>query len=322
LSDVRYGPEAKQMRRLSFNRFTLSVFAAVVLLAGCGGSQPPIGGPRATPSVVGARAQTSSGSELLYVVTGGPIEIYSYPGGSLLSKFYLQENILGLGACSDSAGNVFVLATDGYIFEYVHGGTTPTQTLYDNGYPTWCSVDPTTGNLAVLNSNEDEQGNVAIYTDATGDPTYYSTSAIYLYDYLTYDDQGNLFVNGQPYDSRSVALAELPAGSGSFETITMTKKPMQAGSMSWYHNYLAVPAGNHGGDIWHVYLSGTTGTVRGKTEAIGAHRWEIFGRSLLGPIGRLGNYLDTWSYPKGGKPNGSLYVGSTEGFAVSVGSNK
>jgi len=62
------------------------------------------------------------------------------------------------GLCVDAQGNVFVptwqgeSGTRGYVYEFAHGGSTPIATLSDPGGAFGCSVDLTTGNLAVTNN--------------------------------------------------------------------------------------------------------------------------------------------------------------------------
>ena len=51
------------MRSQQLSRFALSACAATVMLAGCGGSQPPIGAPGAMPQ---SRASSSNGYDALY----------------------------------------------------------------------------------------------------------------------------------------------------------------------------------------------------------------------------------------------------------------
>ena len=69
----------------------------------------------------------------------------------------LSDSNSPYGECVDKAGDVFVADFGGNtgtpaILEYAHGGTKPIATLSDPGYyPESCSIDPTTGNLAVTN---------------------------------------------------------------------------------------------------------------------------------------------------------------------------
>ena len=63
----------------------------------------------------------------------------------------------------------------GEMLEYPHGGKTAITTLSDPQTPAACAVDPTTGNLAVANSdgNGPYYGELAIYGDGQGQPTLY-----------------------------------------------------------------------------------------------------------------------------------------------------
>ena len=76
--------------------------------------------------------------------------------------------------CNGTNGEVFVPYSQFYsgpiyINEYAHGDSKPLATLSDPGpgYPFACAVDPTTGNLAVLNGK-----NVAIYPTRRVSPRF------------------------------------------------------------------------------------------------------------------------------------------------------
>ena len=104
----------------------------------------------------------------------GAVLVLSFPKGDLVGT--LTGFSVPSGECVDESGDVFV--ADGgadTIREYAHGGTTPIATLNDPGEPYGCSVDPTTGNLAVTNGSD----SVAIYPSAQGTPTLYSDPSIY-----------------------------------------------------------------------------------------------------------------------------------------------
>jgi len=71
------------MKGLDFGRYALGSCAAVALLVGCGGSQPPIGAPGAMPQTMATAARFDRGnswmlpeaksSDLLYVSTAGDV---------------------------------------------------------------------------------------------------------------------------------------------------------------------------------------------------------------------------------------------------------
>jgi hypothetical protein len=65
------------------------------------------------------------------------------------------------GDCSNRTGDVFV-PNNTEVFEYAHGGTSPIATLSLPGNSgAACSIDPSTGNLAVVFSGSD--ADVAIF---------------------------------------------------------------------------------------------------------------------------------------------------------------
>ena len=142
------------MNTATLIRCALSDCVAAAMLAGCGGSQPPIGAPGAMPqtSALATHADRGKSSmlpearseDLLYASNQGDasseygdVLIFAYPEGKLVGT------LTGFSAfvqslCSDRSGNVFVTASttdlsQGYVYEYSHGGTQPVATLSDQG---------------------------------------------------------------------------------------------------------------------------------------------------------------------------------------------
>ena len=186
------------MRRL-FPAAGLAIAALIVggcaVPSGPAGLPPVSAGREAGPALPNAKA-----GALLYVsdTETSNVYVYTYPGGVL--KQTLGGFIDPGGECVDAKGNVFVTNTGGLdIVEYAHGASTPAATLNDPGYfPFGCSVDPTTGNLAVTNfstASGSGSGNVVIYEHAKGKPKKrYTDAAISGMLLCGYDDKGNLFV--------------------------------------------------------------------------------------------------------------------------------
>ncbi|MBV9333448.1 MAG: hypothetical protein JO146_05530 [Candidatus Eremiobacteraeota bacterium] len=137
------------------------------------------------------------------------------------------------GLCADHSGHVYVTVQSGSIVEYAHGGTTPIKTLLDKYYPLACSVDPTTGNLAVAN----ESGNVSIFPDATGEATVYETALVP--EFSVYDRAGNLFVDSS--GAPGIRIEELPKGGGSFQDFTYHgRNNGSPAGLQWVAHRLAV----------------------------------------------------------------------------------
>ena len=92
--------------------------------------------------------------ELLYVSNGDAdeVDVYSYRSGKrvgALTGFVQPE-----GQCVDKRGNVWITNfgtkyQTGYAVEYAHGGSVPLKELQVYDPAIGCSVDPTSGNLAV-----------------------------------------------------------------------------------------------------------------------------------------------------------------------------
>jgi hypothetical protein len=318
-------------------RYTLGIVAAATVLAGCGGSQPPIGAPSAMPqSRAIAMDAERSGSwmlpeakneELIYVTSADLVSAYTTPG-KLVGNLQVQG---AKGLCSDSNGDVFI-PDGGPIYEYAHGGTEPIATLngpsgYYSAYG--CAVDPTTGNLAVTDFSHDfgAPGNVAIYRHASGNPQTFSDSDIAFYVYCGYDNRGNLFADGMKTSRGNGYLAELPSGGNALATIELNETIERPSAVQWDGQYVAIgDSYNH--VVYQLSIAGSQGTVVGTTQFKG---WEkghgiiqfwINNMSILVPYTAHHKPLSlgTWAYPGGGSLNNKfrLQFGVPGGVTVSV----
>jgi hypothetical protein len=297
-----------------FARHSLGVGALATIFTGCGGSQPPIGAPGAMATGTqpdrwwAVRRATSS--DLLYVI-GGDSRIYmlSYPGGDPLESFSVRfPNQL----CSDNQGNVFVTlnspSAGSQISEYPHGAMTPIKTLSDPGDGAiGCSVDPTTGNLAVANGGNGtaRNANVVIYPGGSGSPETLTDPSFSRYEFCGYDNEGNLFVDGNgPGPSYPFRFAKLPKGSSTFTDITLDKSLVGEGSVQWDGQYITVGVIQHVGQQTEVYrVAGSSGHVIG-TVTLKARKpdpilW-IQGNRIIGRYAVRS--LGLWKYPAGGRP--------------------
>jgi len=295
------------MKGLNLGRYALSSCVATALLAACGGSQPPIGAPGATPQsrAIAMHAERggswmlpgTSGQDLIYATNGceGAC-VMSYPSGDLVSSITLSGD--KEGSCSDSAGNVFI-TNDTQVVEYAHAGTTPIETLALPGNTALgCSVDPTTGNLAVtFNGNN---VNVAIFPSATGEPTTYDAPTAV---YCGYDRAGNLFLSGEK------KVAELAKGHSDFELFSIVGKVGNTGQIQWDGRYITFESRTKGNiKLLRLQISGSTATVVGTTRlksirGNASQSW-LYSGNVLVPYGNGGQFetqIGLWKYPKGGK---------------------
>ncbi|MGP8099610.1 MAG: YncE family protein [Candidatus Cybelea sp.] len=244
-----------------------SVSAAVALLAGCSGAAPQLstaepllrsGPPLISPDrLAPARrhdgrsswmAAGANRTSLLYITdaNNGTVSVFSYPKGELEGTLTGFEE--PYGECTGKAGVVWIVDDEtATITEYAHGGTKPIRTLNDSGeYPAGCSVDPSTGNLAITNYEGPGggQGSVSIFKKAKGKPVIYTDSSISRAWFCSYDNGGNLFVDGDKSGTSGFQLAELPAGSGTFTNISIDQSITVAGGVAW--NGISAGSPRHG----------------------------------------------------------------------------
>lgn len=249
----------------------------------------------------------AASQDLLYISDLQQVFVYSYP------RVRYKGTLLGfeeaIGECVDQNGNVYI-ADIGYnrLFEYAHGSTKRLRAI-DTGNPQDCSIDPTGGNLAVVNdSSPSGAGSVAILTRAHGKPTYYRDPDFKLYAFCGYDSQGNLFVDGLNKSLNNTVFAELPKGSSKLVTITLNQKIGSPGGVQWDGQHVAV------GDISNatVYafaINGSRGTLTGETHFDGAtevvQTW-IEGHRIIapntGPPSDPDPNVLIYNYPAGGSP--------------------
>lgn len=331
------------MRLNEKNELAFLSCAAVALLVGCSGSQPPIGAPATLPQApaitLGANPTRFAGASkleqsLLYISvassdTGpdGEVQVYTYPEGKYVQT--LRGLGFPFGECVDASGDVFIASTGlsgsapSKVFEFAHGGSMPIAELDVSGFSSQgCAVDPVTGNLAVTILNNSQSG-VAVFKHATGTPTLYLTT--FFTRFCTYDEHGNLFVDGILNDAQVATIAELPFGKSTFSSISLNEELARPGSIQWDGKRLAMivaPASSHGAELaYRIETKGSTGTITdvlrlssGKNDKnSGTVQFWIQGDRIVGPM-QPHRTIGFWRYPKGGK-----YLGKISSLLTAMG---
>ncbi|HZY97280.1 MAG TPA: hypothetical protein VFE35_09265 [Candidatus Cybelea sp.] len=330
-------------------QFALGILSLVAVLAGCAANESslqPVVAQRSTPFShvpVGHSwiLPEAKNNDLLYVsdLIAQVVDIYTYRQRhklvGQLTGFFNPE-----GLCVDKVGDVWVTNDTSLgvhqITEYAHGSTTPIQTLNDpDGRANGCSVDPKTGNLAVTDfwGPTEQIGNVAVWTHASGSPSFYSNPNIYYYYYCAYDEKGNLFVDGETQGS-VFGLGELPKGGNMLNFISVNQTIYLPGGIQWDGKYLAVGdqvavKHNFTSTIYQFAITGSVGTEVGTMVLTGSSQVAQFWlpRVDSGPkhryatklIGPNQNGADTliWDYPGGGNPIGMI-SGETSPIGATV----
>ncbi|HEY1884054.1 MAG TPA: hypothetical protein VGG51_13545 [Candidatus Cybelea sp.] len=240
---------------------------------------------------------------LLYVTDGGNGNVLMYGYPTLKPLGAISNTGDTQGVCSDPQGNVWVVpSVFPKITEYPHGLVKPKATLSDAGaeYPLACSVDPTTGNLAMTNlGSPSGGGNVFIWTGAKGTANKIADSAMSYVYFCGYDSSGNLWVDGldSMYD---FVFAELPAGVQNFQTIALAGVAFPGG-IEWDGTDIAV-GDQQSSTIDQISVSGSTATITGTTPLNGScdvDQFAILSGKVFAPDVCAGDG-NLYPYPAGG----------------------
>lgn len=140
--------------------------------------------------------------DLLYISNGnGTVDVYRYWQRTLVGV--LTNFAKPAGECADQVGDVYIADYQNQkVYKYAHGGKKPIAVLDQSPYgPYGCSVDPSTGDLAVANYDQGyySGGDIAVYPHGSGKPTIYTESDDDRFISCAYDDRGDLFVTDRYY---------------------------------------------------------------------------------------------------------------------------
>jgi len=253
-----------------------------------------------------------SGSQKLLYVTenSNDVNVYTYPALSYVGQLTGFDQ--PLFDCADKKGNVWIIDYGyGEAFKYAHGGTMPIAELTGLFSPYACAVDKNTGDLAIAenpNPGPSGYGEVAIYHKAKGSPTFYVDRNFTLASGLAYDGSGNLWVDGFAAGD-AFHYAELPAGSATFNEVSLNVTPDWPGSVVWDGHYIDVA------DITDTVYQ-TQGSTVVNTITLNLTADQLRGyfvtpskKQQLIAADSYGNDVAVFSYPAGGSSTQSITSG-------------
>jgi sugar lactone lactonase YvrE len=231
-----------QMRVSHLGRYALSCCAAIAILPGCGGSQPPIGAPGAMPQGSAIATHADRGKSALettpqslgYNVTA-PLLYATNVGNTNVTVYRARAKDPGplatitdgltnpFGACIDGQGTLYITnepASSGWVSEYPLGKTTPSTIITDGiSEPAYCAIDAD-GNLWVVNFGGP---NVTEYLKGSKKPHAVITKGLVEPVGIAIDGSGNLYVgNFTPPSENSVenVVVYAPGSKSPSRTIT------------------------------------------------------------------------------------------------------
>jgi hypothetical protein len=279
-----------------FKRSALATAAAAALLVACGKTQLP--SAASAPQMQHLQswiAPDTARDALLYVSNTwyrNAVSIYRL--GATKAVGMLTGFVLPLGLCSDSSGDVYVVDDGaGKIYEYPHGNKHSIKTLVDPyAAPNACAFDKTTGNLAVT----DNTNGVLIYPRASGSPTPYVDHYLGSYNFVAYDDRGDLLVDGA--GGSASQFAELRKGSSVLTSIALNAKLVAPEGIAWDGKYFAIcDQGRLPNVVDYFSISGSSGTLQGTV-------------TLDDSVTLLGITISPFGYAKGKLPKNKEIIGA------------
>lgn len=335
---------------------TLLFLGGALVVSGCGGaggigpasSLVPPGAARQHPAISQAATRSRSWmlpeaktDDLIYAsdLSLNRVSVLSLRTGKLVGTLAFSDSPWGL--CNDKTGHVFITRFHQYgviakVDEYEHGSLTPIAEMsLPKSESATCSVDPTTGDLAVATSRSPNgPDSISIFSPPLGKSTPQRIGApgtIALTPYCSYDNHGDLFIMvEQQVDSNYPQwyLDELPSGGKTLVRVNLTGV---GGFTQWRGTYLAIGLQN----INHVTVSGGKGKVVGYTRLSGKRRdfsnngWGVFwidGDIVAAPFNyprshiRDGTHdlVGVWSYPSGSIIKTSPDFGAEELVGVTI----
>jgi len=295
-------------------RFCSRVAAA--LLAGCGVTQPPIGGPGAIRQSIGAGSVRLQSTPAQRVPRGtGEVQYVSnYYETTILEFDYPKgESPIGSiggyggGLCTKGARTLWVV-TGAEAAEFKVGGMSPIRVLKPGGGA--CAIDPVNGDLALLTS-----GDVIIFRYARGRGKVYGGTGLGEAYSDGYDGSGNLFLDGFN-NNDAVELVELPKGSSTFLRMTTSNTIEFPGSVQWDGMYLTV-FDQVASAFYQYTISGTRAILKGTVSLGGSsdcvQTWIAQPYVYCADVGN--NDSEVYNYPAGGSQIATL----TGPFDVPIG---
>lgn len=307
----------------------LSLSAAFGMLTDCSASQSPVASIGAIPPGVTLPTESKAtwmlpeakSEDLLYLDGGGSVSVSSYPENKLVGTFGGGPG----GICPDRNGDVWITNYyGGTIVEYAHGGKVPISTLTTPGIsPQGCSIDPTSGNLAVVGygpENPNVRGRIFVYTGAAGKPKIFRTGFL-VTSFCGYDNEGNLFIDGFGWGEQPpFAFGEIRKGGKRFKRISL-RGLSYPGPVQWDGKYLAVASDDS--DIMNRYdIRGNKAVQVGGSIVLGGGDYVnaawIQGSTIIETgRGDATSQVFFYDYPAGGQPSSTI-GGLSEQSGVSV----
>ena len=171
------------------------------------------------------------------------------------------------------------------------------------------------------------RGTVAIYRNAQGNPTTYTSKAFAKFYFCGYDNAGNLFFDGQDKELGFV-FGELRKGSNTIKVVTLNQNITWPAGVQWDGKYIVVGNQNTP-QLYRFAIKGYRGISKASIslggDAYAIYQFFIDGRTVLVPNAHSTKQMKAranvlfYNYPAGGKVKFKITKGTDapEGVVIS-----
>lgn len=264
-------------------------------------------------------------NRLLYVsdFSANIVQVYNYPSqgtqnppAGTLTGFSNPQ-----GMCTDSHNDVLIANTGGEnVLVYPYGSTSSSGSYSISGeYPVDCSIDRTTGNLAVSDifSPTTGEGAVTICTSTSSCTTYVEPGGLLECYFIAYVPSGDLYVDGIATGTYTFGMTYLPHGSTVWQPATIEGSSIVfPGPLQYAGGYLVVgdQSGSSGSTLYRCTPSGSVVDCNGGSTVLeGASdvvQWFIKrGAQGVTGVDNGAKVESTWAYPAGStRPNKTFTI--------------
>lgn len=307
----------------------ITIVVAAVLISGCSSSEPSVTANSAREAISNTHAMAKSQGvparhDLVYVGTGTTVDAYTFPniGKSPVSSINISASAL----CADPKGYLWAAVENPpEILKYRHGRTKQVKKIVKGlQEPIGCSVDPQSGDLAVVNGATSSKPTLlAIYHNGKGAPSLYYDSKFADFDYCSYDSSGNLVIQGIESGSKGFTLyTELAEGSKTLQDVNLIVSEPPRG-IQWDGSNFAVSYLDSN-MIYRYAIANGQATLTGQTQLavkgdIGVQQFGIQGAYVAAVTGQSpANLLAAYPYPDGTPILDHHRVDASFGLAISA----
>jgi hypothetical protein len=236
--------------------------------------------------------------------------MFRFPSNKYIGEVAPPPEGFGLpeGMCNDDKGNMYVANSGEFtVDEYTHEGTFVRALSEPGEYSISCAFDRSTGDLAVSNETnlDNGPGSISIYKNATGSPTTYSSGdfeGIFFLDYM--GKTGVLYFDGTN-GSNQFVYGSLQ--NGKIKLIKIVGATIKyAGTVAYSAKTHSMNVGDQLAAV--LYQVSPTGKVTSSTSLPGSKevlQGTIQGGRFVAPDGE-GDIVRVYRYPAGGDPQSTI----------------